>query len=536
MTEMPLVLSRLADALNISVKPQPLAETMPIWAFRVDLSRLRLKLGDKTPCIWLDADVLRQHAPAQLRSFLVESIIAQGWQRRNTLIVADGDVTDLKVLCRGEGLGLIVLDQAAQARITSAPAISRALVEEMSREVPISLLAPYETSRPVTGEQFFGREAELRHLLQNASGSVLITGNRRMGKTSLAREALRRAARRSPALDAHVYIDCSVIRSRLDLYAEIMRGLGMSREVERVYRDNTFSMQHFLQRTARAKGERLMLVLDEVDGLLEWDARDGWQVLAMFRGLTSPVTAPFEASAPSPPSPGQPARPAATTQRGEEGQPLRLILAGFRLAAQRALDHESPLFNFVQTLQVSNFSQADVEQLVIEPMLNLGISFSDRSALIARIQHETGGQPNLVQHYCQFIVHRLEHSGSREATPAALDAALGDAALRRRIAGEMFQNTTNLEQFIVLGYIQHAWLPDQAGNFKVSDADAWLHQHGAHLFRSDLERALDALEATGVLVRHGKTYCFAFAALPHMIVENYEVGYQIEKILEEGLT
>ena len=366
---MPAVLARLAEALDIGIKPQPLAEATPMRAVRVDLSRLRLKLSDKTPCIWLDHDALTRHTPAQLRSLLDEAVIAQGWQRRNTLIFADGDVADLKLLCRGEGLPLIVLDEAAQTRITSATAVSRALVEEISREVPISSLAPYETARPVTGEQFFGREAELRHVLQNANNSVLVIGNRRMGKTSLAREALRRAAHRSQAHDAHLYIDCSVLKNKLELYAEVMRGLGAPREVERVYRDSTFSMQNFLARTARAKGEKIMLVLDEVDGLLEWDARDGWQVLSMFRGVTASVqpAASFASAA------GQ------ANHRGEDSQPLRLILVGFRLAQRRALDRESPLFNFVQTMRVGNFDKGDVEQLVVEPMLNLGISFSDRS-------------------------------------------------------------------------------------------------------------------------------------------------------------
>lgn len=527
MSDMPAVLARLADTLEIGVRPQPLAETMPMRAFRVDLTRFRLKLGDKTPCLWIGHEPLAQHSAAQLHSLLVEAVMANGWQRRNTLVLCDGDTADLKLLCRGDDLPLFLLDDVAQQRILSASSVSRALIEEISREAPISLLAPYETARPVTGEQFFGREAELRHILQNANNSFLIIGNRRMGKTSLAREALRRAVLRSHAHDAHIYIDCSVLRGRLELYAELVRAIDGPREVERVYRDATFSMQSFLTRMARAKGERLLLVLDEVDGLLEWDARDGWQVMSMFRGVCAsaqPAPVSFNASSHS-----------QTGMRGDDRQPLRLILVGFRLAQKRAIDRDSPLFNFVDTLRVSNFGLSDVEQLVIEPMLNLGVSFVDRSALVARIHRETGGQPNLIQHYCQFIVRHLERSGSREVTPSLIDAALDDATLRRRIAGELFENTTNLEQFVVLNYIQQRWLRDANDTFKLSDADEWLHKRGVLLPRSDLERALDALETTGFLVRHGKTYAFAFAALPQMIVENYEVKYQINKILEEGL-
>jgi len=53
--------------------------------------------------------------------------------------------------------------------------------------------------------------------------------------------------------------------------------------------------------------------------------------------------------------------------------------------------------------------------------------------------------------------------------------------------------------------------------------------------RSDLEHALTALETSGMLVRDGKQYGFAFSVLRRMLSENWDVDYQLRKILEEGV-
>ena len=109
----------------------------------------------------------------------------------------------------------------------------------------------------MTGEQFFGRERELREIQQNASTNFLVVGNRRMGKTSLVREARRRAKRELPDGDeTHLYFDCSVFRNKQEFYAEIIRGLDGPREIERLYNDNTFSIHSFIQRMSRARKQK----------------------------------------------------------------------------------------------------------------------------------------------------------------------------------------------------------------------------------------------------------------------------------------
>jgi hypothetical protein len=507
---LPAFLEWIAAKLDVSVKSYTLAELKWLRAFTLDLSRFRLRLSERTPCLELTDESLRQWTPAQLKRLLDDIVRIQKWQQRNILVLANGSADDLKLLCWHDSRPPIVLDAAAQARIMSGGMNSNLLIEEISKQTRISALAPYEVSRPVTGEQFFGREGDLRHILQSDNTSFLIVGNRRMGKTSLMREALRRMRRASKNDDALQYFDCSVFTSKLELFGEIVRALS-PREVERVYHDSTFSMTSFLQRMSKAYKEKIVLFLDEVDRLMEWDARDNWTALNTFRAVT------------------------AMTHGHHEEQPLRVLMAGFREAQEWSRNRETPLLNFITLLRVKPFDHRDTEQLVVEPMLNLGITIVDRSAVVNRIYRETGGHPNLIQHYCQFIIRYLEDIDSRVLNQEVLDAAPKDDTIRHRTADELIANATNLEQLIVFCFIQYAWHKGVTDRFTLADADGWLHQHGVHLLRDDLEKALGALETSGVMARDGRFFSFSFAALPRALNESRDPRYQIKKIIEEGV-
>ncbi len=507
MSDLPLLLDWAVNKLDVRVTPFALTEQRQTLAFLVDLSRFRLRLSDRTPCILLTEGVLAASGAAQVKRALDDILVAQKWQQRNVLVLVDGDASDLKLLCRRDARPPIVLDSAAQSVIMHDG--SQALIEEISRQTHISALAPYETSRPVTGEQFFGRETELRTLVSNENTSYLIVGNRRMGKTSLMREAMRRLRRHAKHDDSILYFDSSIFSDRTALFTDIVRALA-PREVERVSSDKTFSMPSFFQRMYRARKEKIVLCLDEIDHIMEWDHRNNWTTLNMLRAITT------------------------AGGGGTDEPPLRLLMAGFRLAQDMAKNKDAPVFNFASLLRVTPFDHKVTEQIVIEPMLNLGISIADRSALVHRIFRETGGQPNLIQHYCAFIVRHLEETEQRTLTPDALDAVLKDDGIRRRTADELMANASNVEQLLVFAFIEHAW-KQGVEHFTVEEIDRWVKSHGVQLLRDDYEKALDALTASGIFSRDGKRYSFMFTALPRTLLETQDPAYQISKIIEEGL-
>src|SRR2546423_4550 len=93
--DLPQLLEWLSNQLELGVREYTLrAPLANVCAYQVDLSRYRLKLGEDTPCVQIAAEASRQFAPAQLKRLLIDVIIAEGWRRRNVLVLVEGDAED----------------------------------------------------------------------------------------------------------------------------------------------------------------------------------------------------------------------------------------------------------------------------------------------------------------------------------------------------------------------------------------------------------------------------------------------------------
>ena len=118
MSDLPPLLQWVNEKLDVEVRPWPMPGQSGLAAYRVDLSRLRMKLSEAAPCIEVSREVAATLSPVQLKRMLMDTIYAQGWHRRNVLVLVPGKADDLKLLCKSETLPPLVLDEAAQTRIT----------------------------------------------------------------------------------------------------------------------------------------------------------------------------------------------------------------------------------------------------------------------------------------------------------------------------------------------------------------------------------------------------------------------------------
>ena len=92
----------------------------------------------------------------------------------------------------------MIFDAQAQARIDNSDLPSVDRLTTLFNQVPRAQLAPYETTKPVTGGQFFGRRSDINKVLQHPQTNYLFVGIRRIGKTSLLKEIQRRMDRIDP--------------------------------------------------------------------------------------------------------------------------------------------------------------------------------------------------------------------------------------------------------------------------------------------------------------------------------------------------
>jgi hypothetical protein len=251
--------------------------------------------------------------------------------------------------------------------------------------VTLSRVSPYQINEGIRHDAiFFGRDAELNHILKREPANYIIIGARQLGKTSLLR-AVERRMKEYGNIEVR-YIDVgyrpilSALAQEFDLPgdADLANILRMMRSV--------------------SKGKIWFILLDEVDHFIEDEikASPKFQTLDAMRSLSS------------------------------EGRCFFIIAGFWKLFEVIRDDYFVPLRNFGETMILGPLDVNACLELLREPMATLGISYADTD-IAHRIVFETGQRPNLIQIVCTEIIRRL--SNRRTIELPDVEVALGSSAV-----------------------------------------------------------------------------------------------------------
>ncbi|MEA3335419.1 MAG: AAA family ATPase [Chloroflexota bacterium] len=133
---------------------------------------------------------------------------------------------------------------------------------------------PYTTGGWVTGQEFYGREALIKHLLESPNNAFWVIGNRRVGKTSLLRQLEHLTVDGKPYLP--LYWDLQGIANLDDLAHELVFAVEESKErfdklaidISLLANWDVIGVIRMLRRYARAADTTLLLLIDEAEALL----------------------------------------------------------------------------------------------------------------------------------------------------------------------------------------------------------------------------------------------------------------------------
>ena len=501
--ERPELLQFLEDELDMRVRRHD--QTMSVDTFLVDLSGLRLSFSDRSPVLWIRAETALKHGPHATVNLIRDVVRSKRWRRRTPLVLLDAETAShQRFVDRGENL--VFIDTCAQRAVLQSPGLGRSpthcLLDTVCAQLPISVLAPYEITSPVTGSRFFGREFEIRKLLQKADSNFAISGIRRIGKTSLLQEVRRRMReierlsqdRQRVTGRPFAFLDCSGVRSQEEFIQEIVRQLD-PRELSRLHlKDYAFYFPNFLKLMSKRWRGRIPIFLDEVDELLQMD-RDH-QLLKMLRAASN-------------------------------GGWCRLIMAGFRHLQRAMNDISSPLHNFVQPLRLAEFGSQEADDLITIPLINLRVRFENQSQIVKRIYNESAGQPNIIQHYCLIIMNELDRSEKRTVNEGMLSRVYDDPDFRSRLLTTFSTNTDDLEKAVVYSLLNQESPPKRFG---LPEIDATLRRVGFERELGELEQACDNLELAGVLFRNQRQYSFTTHVFPMMLQRYHNIDYRLKRI------
>ncbi|MGI9248511.1 MAG: ATP-binding protein [Woeseiaceae bacterium] len=263
---------------------------------------------------------------------------------------------------------------------------------------------PYVAGAPVIeDDMFFGRRELVDRILQTIhNNSLLIYGERRIGKTSIQHQLKKRLRELDdPLYEFHpVYVDLQgTPETRFfqtiaeDIFQElgpVLDGLRPAKDVsgDYSYRDFVHDVRAVLRtlKTRTSKNVKLVLLIDEVDELNDYDPRINQKLRSLFMKSFA--------------------------------ESLVAVVSGVEIKKQWEKEG-SPWYNFFEEIEVKPFGPQEARELIEHPINRI---FKLDGGVVERIISMTGGKPYLIQKLCISLVTRIHEQHRRKITIADVEA------------------------------------------------------------------------------------------------------------------
>jgi hypothetical protein len=481
----------------------------------LDLTSLKLRAGYFVPFIVSRRLSSREVVPPEkfeekLSPVLVEiSRFTASIADSFTVFVAGGWIPKQheEVRKEMERSHLVILDQRdiqavvnAVGRSAQLKSLVSGLVYSLGREA----LSPYLPGRPARGGRFFGRSDKLKTVLsrKGSGGNFTIVGNRRIGKTSLLKEVKSQLRlTNSKILSAELY--GSKCNSTIDVLYSLLAELD-PRNATKVMAEIDFpqNFPRHIHSLAEKRGVEVAVFIDELDRILEFDEKQGYQLLHLLRNTF-------------------------------EHENCRIIFAGFRKAMDAMDRDDTPLFNFTHRIELTRLSREETNEMVARPLALLGLDVSQD--MVASIFRETDGQPELIQVFGSAILRFAEEQQRVPDPTSLLEIVFRNDIFEQKVLATFIANANNIEQLVVYLLIRRAGRSNIAGyEFSHADIGSLLSAAGLHNVGTKEIYALTKNLTTGGIIARvtGAAWKYRFT-IPQLA--RYCVGMDIDYLIESTL-
>lgn len=384
----------------------------------------------------------------------------------------------------------IVLDGRAIRSLLAARDHARRLVEIILSQVDLTVVSPYVTSGPVPANMFFGRELELKTIVRTVRDTnFAIVGGRKIGKTSVLARVLQLL---QDAPEYHpLYLDCQAIYSHEDFFEAVdtMWRIPLPARTPEAFRRIATDLP------AQYPARTIVMLFDEIDGLLNHDIAQGEHLFRTFRALAQELS-------------------------------IRFVFCGEKILNASLHDARLAFFNFCNLMPLSYLSPEEARRVVIDPMQEMGITLQEDGNLADQIVTLAAGHPNMVQYICQKLIERINQRRERLITRADVDAIGQSAEFAGYFAEVLWGNATALERLITLLMLERP-------EVTLSEMADVLRAGGLSIPPDELEAAFEGLTLYSILRRDGPKYAFATQAVPEVLRRGQDVYGLIVSLTQE---
>ena len=396
-------------------------------------------------------------------------------------------------------------------RLFASPVPASVLLGIIRRQVPLQRLCPFNTTRVARGAMFRGRRDELADLTQDLQTNFVISGARRIGKTSLLTRCYDNLRTRPEYRDRVHLFNCIPWGNVNDCFHRLAHELEPKGELRISYGPRATSHQYLprnisylLQSHSRRGARPLLLFFDELDRVVETDARNGWP---FFKVLAEAA----------------------------DQQWIRAVFAGYRsmglLSSGKTVREpalatpapDSPFFGRLKELELRPLGRQECDTLVAEPFHRMEITVERRDAIQERIWQQTLGHPFFVQLYGEGLFE----TGSRRTAGAVgledVDAIEQGASLNKFVHEYFLENTIQKGQPVATEQLCTLLLADEDDGQTWAEADFLQALAAAKRPAGLLEvhQALSYLRSAGIFAYQNGGYRFALPLLKDVLRRAY---------------
>jgi len=226
--------------------------------------------------------------------------------------------------------------------------------------------------------------------------------------------------------------------------------------------------------------------------------------------------------------------PAVLNAAVNEGH-IRLIVAGLGLLDKTLEDNTSPFYRLFSRVVLGPFDARETEQMIVTPMLQMGLTFESQSNVVARIRSETGGNPNLLQFFCYYLVRGEDASVRNSITLDAVSRLARGGQFKTEFYNDFRDNVIREDKLLVYALLLD--FPDDRTTYTQEEMYGALRRQGVRRSTEDVDRCCDRLCAAGFFTREGPRYQFALPPLPRFLRANYNLAHLFsvdKKDVEDG--
>ena len=285
----------------------------------------------------------------------------------------------------------------------------------------ISDFNPYRPNTPALGWRFFGRKRELEKLVYNEE-NYMVVGARRIGKTSLLREA---GARLRENGEQVYYVPVQHCSNSSEVIQEIAKMLS-SRHVANAVRRSKMLDENYLHSIIKQlvsdTKKRAILILDELGNVITKSQKDDWRIIGILR------------------------------EYSHTGH-IRVIASGFQeILIKQLRDFEGPFVNFAAVLRLGVFSNPEVKEFLIE-LLEYWGNVPDEKELEKLITKEFGNHPLILQHLGSYLFKKsfnINHVDVESDIRNLLEGDDFEEEFENPVNDIFFMNQSNVQRYVFL--------------------------------------------------------------------------------------